>query len=125
MSQVVDAVNLLAASPWFGHATNFSSLLGGVTTNSSGHIVAARAARAVWSIAVPDSAALVTSQGSAVELEPGDRVSLAWERKLVQELLLLDGGNGEILPSVVSTHYYRHSRLETERKNQPKKNPQI
>merc|ERR1712013_97142 len=76
---IVDAVNKLQTSPWFGHQADFSQLLGGIRRNSSGHIVSAEAVRMFWSIKVPEDAEIVESQGSGVELELGDATSLAWE----------------------------------------------
>ena len=45
--EIIDAVNLLAKSPWFGYDLDYSGLLGGVTRNASGHIVAAETAHLV------------------------------------------------------------------------------
>ena len=50
--EIIDAVNLLSRSPWFGYDRNFTKLLGGITRNSTGHIVAAETSQMVWSIKV-------------------------------------------------------------------------
>ena len=42
----------LILSPWFGFSRNFSSMLGGLTRNSSGHIIAATSALMVWVLEV-------------------------------------------------------------------------
>ena len=68
-------VNLLKSSPWFSHSANFTSLLGGLTRNSSGHVVAATTALMFWQISVPDNVTVIESQGSGVELELGDATS--------------------------------------------------
>ena len=59
--EILDAVNWLETSPWFGHQADFSQLLGGIKRNSSGHIVGAEAARMFWSIRVPEDALIVVS----------------------------------------------------------------
>ena len=40
--EIIDAVNLLESSPWYGYQKDFSETLGGITRNSTGHIVAAK-----------------------------------------------------------------------------------
>ena len=40
--EILLAVNSLERSPWYGYDTDYGELLGGVTRNSSGHIVSAR-----------------------------------------------------------------------------------
>ena len=37
-------------SPWFGYGTNYSSAMGGISRNTTGHIVAAKTAQLYWSI---------------------------------------------------------------------------
>ena len=85
--EILDAVNILETSPWFGHTMNYTQLLGGVTRNSSGHIVSASTGLLLWSISVPDNTSVVESQGSGVELELGDETSLAWEQRFVRTAL--------------------------------------
>ena len=85
--EILDAVNILETSPWFGHAINYTRLLGGVRRNSSGHIVSASTGLMLWSITVPDNTTVVESQGSGVELELGDETSLAWEESFVRTAL--------------------------------------
>jgi len=77
--EIIDAVNLLAKSPWFGYDRDFSSLLGGIERNSTGHIVSAKTAQMIWSIRVPDDVEIVDNQGSGLELELADAVSLEFE----------------------------------------------
>ena len=77
--EIIDAVNLLAKSPWFGYDRDFSSLLGGIIRNSTGHIVSAETAQMIWSIRVPDDVEIVDNQGSGLELELADAVSLEFE----------------------------------------------
>ena len=96
-------VNLLQSSPWFSHSTNFSSLLGGLTRNSSGHVVSATTALMFWQISVPDNATVIESQGSGVELELGDATSLAWEEKFVETVLSFNDDRFEVLPNAVSS----------------------
>ena len=101
--EILAGVNLLQSSPWFSHPANFSSLLGGLTRNSSGHLVAATTALMVWQISVPDNATVVESQGSGVELELGDVTSLAWEEKFVETVLSFNDEKFEVLPNAVSS----------------------
>ena len=101
--EIRDGVNLLQSSPWFSHSTNFSSLLGGLTRNSSGHVVSATTALMFWQISVPDNATVIESQGSGVELELGDATSLAWEEKFVETVLSFNDERFEVLPNAVSS----------------------
>ena len=48
--EILSAVNGLERSPWYGYSVDYGSALGGVTRNSSGHIVAAKTAQMYWSI---------------------------------------------------------------------------
>ena len=96
-------VNLLKSSPWFSHSANFTSLLGGLTRTSSGHVVAATTALMFWQISVPDNVTVIESQGSGVELELGDATSLAWEEKFVETVLSFSDDRFEVLPNAVSS----------------------
>ena len=71
-------------SPWYGYDADYSSLLGGIQRNSSGHIVGAKSAQMVWVVEVPDDGRVVSSQGSGVALEIADPTTLAWEAELIQ-----------------------------------------
>ena len=105
--EIVDAVNWLETSPWFGHQADFSQLLGGIKRNSSGHIVSAEAAIMVWSIRVPEDAEIVESQGSGVELELGDATSLAWEDEFVKVIKHESDESSEhfeIIPNAVKSY---------------------
>merc|ERR1712226_303915 len=82
--EIIDAVNLLAKSPWFGYDRDFSSLLGGIVRNSTGHIVSAKTAQMIWSIRVPDDVEIVDNQGSGLELELADATSLEWEELFIE-----------------------------------------
>ena len=102
--EIVDAVNRLETSPWFGHQADFSQLLGGIKRNSSGHIVSAEAARMFWSIRVPEDAEIVESQGSGVELELGDATSLAWEEEFIKVISQESSEDYEIIPNAVKSY---------------------
>ena len=102
--EILNAVNLLNSSPWFGHDTDYTSLLGGVTRNSTGHIVKASSTIMFWSITVPDNVTIVESQGSGVELELGDQTSLEWEKKFVEISLENSSPEFEFLPNAVSSY---------------------
>ena len=85
--EILDAVNLLARSPWYGYDIDYSSLLGGIERNSTGHIVGARSMRMAWVIKVPKEGRIVAAEGSGVELGVADLTSLAWETKLIDIVL--------------------------------------
>ena len=104
--EILDAVNWLETSPWFGHQADFSQLLGGIKRNSSGQIVGAEAARMFWSIRVPEDALIVESQGSGVELELGDATSLAWEDEFVRVIQESSESSDEfeIIPNAVKSY---------------------
>ena len=48
--EVLEGVNRLVKSPWYGHTTNFTRLLGGVQRNHRGEVIAARTALMVWTL---------------------------------------------------------------------------
>ena len=81
--EILDAVNLLVRSPWYGYDADYSSLLGGIQRNSSGYIVGAKSMQMAWVIKVPKDGRIVAAEGSGVELEVADLTSLAWESKLI------------------------------------------
>jgi len=85
--EILDAVNLLARSPWYGYDADYANLLGGITRNSSGHIVGAKSMRMVLVLRVPEEGRIVGAQGSGVELGIADPTSLTWESKLVEIVL--------------------------------------
>ena len=97
--EILDAVNLLDKSPWFGYDTNYTRLLGGVERNSSGHIVSARVAQMFWRLEIPDNAEIDDSQGSGLELQLADQSSLAWEEQFIQLALNSSSHTATILPN--------------------------
>ena len=48
--EILEGVTRLVKSPWFGHTTDFTRLLGGVQRNSRGELTAARTALMVWTL---------------------------------------------------------------------------
>jgi len=82
--EILDAVNLLYRSPWYGYDTRFEKILGGVERNESGHIVAASIAQMFWRTKVPEDAVIVNSQGSGLELELADQATLDWEEQFLE-----------------------------------------
>eukprot|EP00092_Neocalanus_flemingeri_P026887 GFUD01029143.1.p1 GENE.GFUD01029143.1~~GFUD01029143.1.p1 ORF type:complete len:1040 (-),score=194.28 GFUD01029143.1:157-3276(-) len=85
--EILDAVNLLARSPWLGHDVDYSRLLGGITRNTTGHIVGAKTAAMFWVVEVPDIEDVVASsitQTSGYEIEFADPTTLAWESELIK-----------------------------------------
>ena len=85
--EIIRAVNDLERSPWYGYDRDFSSLLGGIKRNASGHVISAQTALMVWSVTVPDDAEIDTNQGSGVELELADADTLEWERVMLETVL--------------------------------------
>ena len=85
--EILRAVNDLERSPWYGYDRDFSSLLGGIKRNASGHVISAQTALMVWSVTVPDDAEIDTNQGSGVELELADADTLEWERVMLETVL--------------------------------------
>jgi len=95
--EIIEAVNTLKRSPWFGYETDYSKLLGGIKRNSTGHIVSAESTRMIWTVKVPDDAEIVQNQGSGVEVELADRTTLAWEEQLIQASLNMSTSEVNIL----------------------------
>ena len=105
--EILQAVNDLERSPWYGYDRDFSSLLGGMMRNSSGHIISAKTALMVWSVTVPDDAEIDTNQGSGVELELADADTLEWERVMIETVLEMREtmeGDLEILPNAARSY---------------------
>ena len=97
--EILDAVNLLDKSPWFGYGTNYSRLLGGVERNSTGHIVSARVAQMFWRLEIPDNAEIDDSQGSGLELQLADQISLTWEEEFLQIALNSSTQTTTVIPN--------------------------
>jgi len=95
--EILEAVNDLTHSPWYGYNTDYTSLLGGVERDQEGRVVRARTALMVWSLTVPDEVELDTSQGSGVELELADPTTLAWEKSMIETTLNMTAENITIL----------------------------
>jgi len=85
--EIIDAVNLLERSPWNSHGAHYIGSMGGKTKNSTGHIIAAKTVQMYWQVKIPDGALLVKSQGSGLELEPADQVTLDWEQAYINTIL--------------------------------------
>jgi len=81
--EIINAVNILIKSPWYGYEADYSRLLGGIERNSSGHIISAKTAQMVWKLKIPDDVEIVDSQGSGLELELADKTTLDWEEEFI------------------------------------------
>jgi len=102
--EILDAVNILNKSPWFGYGANYSGTLGGITYNSSGHVVGAKTAQIVWVLEVPEDAEIANSQANALELEAADQISLDWEDKFIQTVLNMSSElTASLLPNAVKS----------------------
>ena len=96
--EIIDAVNLLTKSPWFGFDVDYSKFLGGIQRNSSGHIISAETAQMVWKLQLPDDLQLVDNQGSGLELDLADKITLEWEDKFVKTTLNMSKPGFNVLP---------------------------
>ena len=70
-------------SPWYGHDTNYRSLLGGITRNSSGQVVSAKLAMMFFSVSIPEDAEIVAYQGDGLAVESADATTLEWEKSFI------------------------------------------
>lgn len=93
--EILSAVNSLARSPWYGYDMDYSTQLGGITRNSSGHIVAAKTAQMVWVVEVPEEGRVISAH-SGVELEFADPTTLAWEAEMIETVLDLSTNEVEV-----------------------------
>ena len=59
--EVLEGVNRLVKSPWYGHTTDYTRLLGGVERNERGEVTAARTALMVWTLRSVNNYILVNS----------------------------------------------------------------
>ena len=67
--EILDAVNNLNKSPWYGYSHDYTKILGGITRNASGHVTGARVAQVFWRLEIPDDVEVVHNQGSGLELQ--------------------------------------------------------
>jgi len=82
--EIIDAVNLLEKSPWYGYHKDFTETLGGITRNDTGHIVAAKSELMIFVNKV-DYSQVDHSQGIGSVLEFADDTNLAWETEFINE----------------------------------------
>ena len=101
--EILDAVNLLTKSPWFGYEVDYGQLLGGVVRNSSGHIVAAETAHLIWTLHVPDDAVIETGQGGGLEIEPADKTTIDWEEQFINIALNMSSQTMVYKPNAVKS----------------------
>ena len=85
--EILLAINALERSPWYGYDTNYTKLLGGVTRNSSGHVVSAKTALMFWSVTVPDDVEIDLNQGSGEIVVLADATTLDWEKMFIGETI--------------------------------------
>ena len=81
--EILLAINTLKRSPWYGHDTNYRSLLGGITRNSSGQVVSAKLAMMFFSVSIPEDAEIVAYQGDGLAVESADATTLEWEKSFI------------------------------------------
>ena len=99
--EILAAVNLLERSPWYGYSSSYRHLLGGVTRNTTGHIVAARTAYMVWTLQVPEGVEFVSKTG--LEIDPADVTTIDWERQFLEVALNMTSTEVKLLPNAVSS----------------------
>jgi len=80
--EIIDAVNLLDISPWYGYQKDFSETLGGISRNSTGHIVAAKSEIMVFVNKV-DYSHIDLEQMTGFDLEFADEINLNWESEFI------------------------------------------
>ena len=59
---------MLIKSPWFGYDVDYSSLLGEIERNASGHIMSTKTAQMVWKLKIPDDVEIVDTQYQTVNI---------------------------------------------------------
>eukprot|EP00090_Calanus_glacialis_P027719 TRINITY_DN4393_c0_g1_i1.p1 TRINITY_DN4393_c0_g1~~TRINITY_DN4393_c0_g1_i1.p1 ORF type:complete len:1001 (-),score=160.99 TRINITY_DN4393_c0_g1_i1:89-3091(-) len=96
--EIIDAVNILTKSPWFGYDVDYEKFLGGIERNASGHIISARTAQMVWKLKLPEDFEIVDNQGSGLELDLADKTTLDWEEEFVQTVQNMSTSDAIALP---------------------------
>jgi len=81
--EILDAVNTLDESPWFFSKRNYSDDLGGITRNSTGHIIGAKTTWVQFLLEVPEDAENVAPGGIGFEFEVADENSLQMEQFMI------------------------------------------
>ena len=81
--EIIDAVNLLERSPWYGHNKNYSRTLGGIVRNSTGHIVSAKSELMVFMLEFDDENVNI-HKGGGTEFVFVDETTLAWEAEFIK-----------------------------------------
>ena len=101
--EILDAVNLLVKSPWFGYDLDYSALLGGIERNATGHIVGAKTAHLIWTTEVPEDAVIDTSLGGGLEIDPADKTTIEWEEQFINIALNSSSDSFVIKPNAVKS----------------------
>ncbi len=73
--------------------------MGQKVRNATGHVIAAGAVQLYWNVALPDVIEEVTSQGSGVELEHADALTLAWEAEFIKIGLAANYSGAVVYPN--------------------------
>uniref|UniRef100_A0A1B0CNT4 Putative conserved plasma membrane protein n=1 Tax=Lutzomyia longipalpis TaxID=7200 RepID=A0A1B0CNT4_LUTLO len=88
---ILFAVNTATVSPYTGHLTNFSDLLGGVELNSTGHIVSAKGIISRWFLYMDYRKLNPNEQGNLAGTgEWATEDTLIWEEEFIRVLDILD-----------------------------------
>ena len=96
--EIIDAVNILTKSPWFGYDVDYKKFLGGIERNASGHIISAKTTQMVWKLKLPEDFEIVDNQGSGLELDLADKTTLDWEEEFVQIVQNMSTSDAIALP---------------------------
>uniref|UniRef100_A0A1B0D602 SSD domain-containing protein n=1 Tax=Phlebotomus papatasi TaxID=29031 RepID=A0A1B0D602_PHLPP len=88
---ILTTVNTVTVSPFSGHFTNFSSFLGGIERNSSGHIVSAKGIMSRWFLYMNYLTLNPQEQGNMAGTgEWASEETLIWEEEFLHVLNKLD-----------------------------------
>ena len=101
--EILDAVNLLVKSPWFGYDLEYPALLGGIERNATGHIVGAKTAHLIWTTEVPEDAVIDTSLGGGLEIDPADKTTIEWEEQFINIALNSSSDSLVVKPNAVKS----------------------
>ena len=101
--EILDAVNNLNKSPWYGYSHDYTKILGGITRNASGHVTGARVAQVFWRLEIPDDVEVVHNQGSGLELQLADKTTLGWEQEFIEIGLNSSTATTTVLPNAAKS----------------------
>ena len=81
---IIDAINTVDESPVFGYKTNYTSYLGQVDYNSTGHVVLAKTIRSIWLEQFDPSDIPKSSKLIGFEINQADPFTIGYEREVLK-----------------------------------------